>query len=118
MVHHKKSELQSKKEHYLLLYKSWKTVYCPYFKREVEFTLYGWKHLFDDKFRTEKELIRRLEILPLAKKLLSNTTTIQSIRFQNGAKHYEFQAVMDGPKIRVVIVENYDRLIFKSAFIV
>ena len=116
--HHKKSDLQKKKDHFLKLYKSWNKVYCPALKADVHFTNYAWLHLVKDKYRTGKETLRRLEVLPLAKKLIEKSGTIQHKRFHKGRVHYEFQADMDGRIIRVVIFDNWGKFTFKTWFIV
>jgi hypothetical protein len=116
--HHKKSDIQKKKEHYFRLYQSWKKIYCPALKSDVYFTLYGWKHIFEDKFRTGKEQIRRMDILPLARNLINISTTIQNTRFHKGRNHYEFQAEIGGMNIRAIVFDNLGKYTFKSAFIV
>ncbi len=113
---HKKSKLEKKKNHIYDLYFSWGQVYCPALKRYVKFTRFGWDHLMEIKRRTGVERIKRLDILPLAKKLISITTTLQGRRFQDGYQTYDFVAYMDGPKIKVVISEVKGELYFFSVF--
>lgn len=114
---HKKSKLEKKKSHLQELYFSWGKVYCPALNKDVHFTRLGWDHLMEIKKRTGVERLKRLDILPLAKKLISITTTIQGRRFQDGYQTYNFIAYMDGPKIDVVVSESKGVFSFFSVFI-
>lgn len=69
-----------------------------------------------NKWRTGVEQKHRLEILPLSKKLISITTTIQEIRNVKGFKTYEFNAIMGGIKIVSVISEKEGKFYFLSNF--
>lgn len=112
----KKTQLEKKKDKYKDLYFSWGSVHCPALKKPVHFTRLGWNHLMEIKKRTDMERKERLEILPLARKLISLTTTVQGKRFQDRYQTYEFIALMDGPKIKVVISEEKGEFYFLSVF--
>lgn len=105
-------------EKYLFLYKSWKKVYCPALKTYVLFTRGGWNHLFINKKRTKDEQIRRLKILPISRKILSITTTIQEIRHNKGYTSYEFIAVLEGSTVACVISESKGVYYFLSNYVV
>jgi hypothetical protein len=110
----KKSKLEKTKDKYFDLYHSWKYVRCPALSADVHFTRLGWNHLCVTKWRTGPEQMRRMEILPLSKKLISITTTIQEIRHLDGFKTYEFNAVMGGIKVVAVISEVKGKCYFLS----
>lgn len=112
----RKSDIDKRKDRSYELYFSWKSVFCPAFKKNVHFTRLGWDHLMEVKFRTDVERKSRLEILPLAKKLIAISSTVQGKRFQDGYQTYELIALMDGPKIKVVISEVRGELYFFSVF--
>ena len=112
----KKSKLQKTKDKYFEQYMSWKSVYCPALKKNVLFTRFGWNHLCVTKWRTGAEQKRRMDILPLSKKLISITTTIQDVRNIPGFKTYEFNAIMGGIKVVAVISQREGKYYFLSNF--
>lgn len=112
----RKSKVQKTKEHYFSVYQSWGKVHCPALGKDILFTNWGWDHISQIKKRTRREKIERLKLLPLAKKLLETTTTVQGKRFQDYHDHYEFIALMDGTKIRVLVVEDKKKYYFYSVF--
>lgn len=114
----KKSKLEKKKNKYFNMYISWKEIYCPYLKANVLFTRFGWDHICETKWRTGPEQERRMEILPLSKKLIGLTTTTQSIRYrkEDGLKTYEFNAWMDGVNVTAVVSEKNRKFYFLSNF--
>ena len=106
-------------------------VYCPYFRESVYFTRTGFEHLklkHKYKARTEKDRAMRFRLLPIALKLLSSSYTLQGkiarnnfeYRYINNRKeialvlvtYYEFMAIIDGKKIKVIIkqIENNERI--------
>ena len=114
--HKRKSKIQKTKEHYFTLYKSYKSVFCPALQSDVLFTNWGWEHLFEGKWRTSREIEARLTLLPLAKKLISTSTTVQKRRFQNYHDHYIFSALMDGTLLVVIVIENKKKYNFYSVY--
>lgn len=116
MSHRDKSKLDKTQEHYWKLYHSWKSVFSPALENSVLFTRWGWDHLLVEKYRTKSEKIERLSLLPLAKKLLEISTTVQSKRFQNYHDHYQFTALMSGIKITVIVIEYKKKYYFYSVF--
>lgn len=76
----------------------------PAFQEKVYATRLGWEHIINPRHRRSKtDKIRRLEILPLAKKLLAISNTYQEHRFANGFHYYAFQAEMEGRRIKVIV---------------
>lgn len=114
--HKKKSKIQKTKDHYFSLYKSYRQVFCPALQTDVLFTNWGWEHLFEGKWRTSREVEERLKLLPLGKKLIAQSTTIQKKRFQNYHDYYEFTALMDGVQVVVIVVEDKKKYYFFSVY--
>lgn len=104
------------------LYKSLSKVYYPYFKEEISFNAKGLEHLkFKEKdhARSLEDQLIRFRILKLAPEVLSQTKTVQGISEQRvfelvrsnnrtekvlvDAMYYEFIAILDGVRVRVVI---------------
>lgn len=116
----RKSKLQKINEKYLKLYKSWKKIFCPAFKKNVYFTGKGWAHIQKEKWRTKSEKEERLKLLPLARHILKISTTVQEQRIQNYHQtkhlHYGFTALIGGIKVSVVIIEDRGQLDFLSVF--
>ena len=115
---HKKSKLDKKKAKYFSMYMSWGEVFCPALKANVLFTRMGWNHICETKWRTGPEQGRRLEILPLSKKLIGLTTTIQAVRYMHefASRTYEFNAWMDGVYVVAVVSEKNGKYYFLSNF--
>lgn len=78
---------------------------CPALKEPVYATRSGWNHLVEAKKRTRVEQVRRLQALPLAKKMLETTTTYQEHRVgEDKVTHYfAFSGYIGGKKIKVVV---------------
>lgn len=113
---HRKSDLDKIKVKYYKMYCSWNKIYCPALDSDVTFTRAGWDHLCVTKFRTGVEQEKRLKILPLTKKLISTTTTIQGQRYKNGFFTYEFFALMGGIKVTAVVSKTKSGYIYWSTF--
>jgi len=114
---HKKSKFLKTFEQYKKIYFSFKSVTCPALNNcEVKFTNFGWNHLCVRKWRTEVEKLERMELLPYAKKLISITTTIQSIRYYDGYQTFEFNANMDGKRVTALVSKTKEGFIFYSNF--
>lgn len=78
---------------------------CPAFGEIVYASRAGWDHLVEAKKRTKAEQIKRLQVLPLAKKLLDTATTYQEHRIgKDKITHYfAFSGYLGGRKIKVVV---------------
>ncbi len=113
---HKKSKLDKTKGYYYAQYKSYKSVFCLALDADVLFTNWGLDHIAEKKKRTKVEKIERLKLLPLAKKLLEKTTTVQGKRFQDYHDHYEFIALMNGVKIKVLVIEDKKKFYFYTVY--
>ena len=77
--------------------------FCPAFDQNILVTRIGWDHLVSSRFRTKVERVARLEVLPLAKKLIKKSTTYQEYRYKNHLHYFCLVADMDGIKIKVVL---------------
>ena len=87
-------------------YDTWRKTgsYSPALKDKIKITRLGWDHLLNPKKRrTKVQKIRRLEALPLAKKLIESATTYQEYRQKLDIEYYAFVAEMEGKRIKVVI---------------
>lgn len=87
-------------------YDTWRKTgsYSPALKDKIKVTRLGWDHLLDPrKRRTKVQKIRRLEALPLAKKLIESATTYQEYRQKLDIEYYAFVAEMEGKRIKVVV---------------
>lgn len=85
---HKKSKLEKAQDRAWRFYQAWRKTgsECPAFNNErIYVSRLGWNHLVSPrKKRTMKEKIRRFEVLPLAKKLIEQSTTFQEHRIDLG----------------------------------
>ncbi len=105
-------------------YKSIGKVYCPYFKEQIHFTELGFEHIrFKNKntTRTPKDQEVRMKLLPVAVKIISLSNTLQGKLSRNrfeerlvnnrnemaltSVTYYEFMAIIDSRKAKVVIKE-------------
>lgn len=92
--------------------------YSPAFKSEVRISLMGWSHLSGSdkarKKRTYSDIYRRYKLLPYARKIIEESTTIQNITEKRNRKFYALEAVVEisyddkkeDRKIRVVLIED------------
>lgn len=101
------------------MYKKWGKTFCPALNSDVYFTKQGWNHLFIDKTRSKIEILKRVKLLPMARKVVSETTTIQSNRLQDrGLVSHIHIVFVDckfyGQKIEVVVVEDKKKYYFLS----
>lgn len=106
------------------LYQSLGEVYCPYFNEKIAFNSKGFKHLkfkSDRQARPQKDQYSRLKLLHLAPKILNKSHTVQGVwrtrsfedqKTNNKWKHifkdviyYEFIAVLDNVRAKVIIKE-------------
>jgi hypothetical protein len=111
-------------EEYEKIYNAIGKVYCPYFKDYVYFTRTGLEHLkFKAKYkaRNAKDQEMRIRLLPTAVRTLGDSHTLQNKawrrRFEEryvnsrkeialiGVYYYEFLAIIDGYRVKVVVKE-------------
>lgn len=89
----------------------------PAFKTQVTFSLLGWRHIIGatgHKKRTSDDTYRRLKLLPHAKRIIEESTTIQNITKHGKKVYYALEAMVEVTensrkelrKVRVVIVED------------
>ena len=110
----KKSKLQRKKSLLLNKYNNWKKVKCPALNAHVHFTRLGWDHLVERKKRNKKEYLRRLEMIPYARKIIKKSTTLQSQNWNKGIQYTNLIAVMGGITIKVTITRKGKKYTFFS----
>jgi hypothetical protein len=115
------------KKEAIFLYKNIGEIYSPYFQEKVSFNSKGLEHIKFKKrnhSRSEEDQIVRFKLLKYASEILKISRTIQGISKQklfepNKTNHrkelilvdvmfYEFVAIVDGVRIRIVIkqIEN------------
>ena len=85
-------------------------ILCPYFHEFVHFDAGGLIHLKfkpDGRGRSPEEQYARFKLLPLAPQVISQSSTVQGIaRSAQGIIFYEFIAVMDEVRIKVIVRED------------
>lgn len=105
-------------------YKEIGEVYCPYFKEKISFNTKGLKHLkfkADRQARPSKDQYSRLKLICLAPEVLKRSHTLQGTwqirRFEEqktssrwtkvmkDVMYYEFIAVLDNVRLKVIIKE-------------
>ena len=113
------------------LYKETAEVYCPYFKEKVSFTHHGLNHLkFKkiDKLRPIQDQYMRFKLLHLAFVVVRSSNTLQGfletkkferirIHSRNDVilkpvKYYEFLAVIDRNRIKIILKQIDNGTIF------
>lgn len=105
-------------------YKTIGDVYCPYFKEKIAFNAKGLRHLkfkSDKQARPIKDQYSRLRLVRLAPEVLKQSHTLQGIwqirrfeeqktnsrweRIMKDVKYYEFIAVINNVRVKVVVKE-------------
>jgi len=108
-------------------YKTINEIFCPYFKENIAFNTKGLKHLkfkSDKQARPRKDQYSRLKLIHLAPEVLKQSHTLQGIwrikrfevqktnnnweRVMKDVIYYEFIAVINNLRIKVVIKEVLD----------
>ncbi|HRN70484.1 MAG TPA: hypothetical protein PLS49_04840 [Candidatus Woesebacteria bacterium] len=112
----KKTQLDQQKEKTFKIYKSWKKVYCPALQTHVHFTLLGWKHVLNKKYRSGAEKLRRLDILPLARPAIAQAKNYKNKRKQIGYTTYELIEEVKDIKVSIIIIERQKAFKFLSIF--
>ncbi len=106
------------------LYRSIGKIYCPYFKETVHFTELGFEHIRfknRNKSRTIKDQNMRFKLLPNVVRIINLSHTLQGKLYKNRFEerfinnrreialtqviYYEFLAIIDDKKIKVIIKE-------------
>ncbi len=120
------SEFENVKEEAEKLYGAIGSVHCPYFKGKVIFNVRGLKHLkfkSDQQARPRKDQYPRLKLLHCAPFVLQKSSTVQGIkkerrfeiqktnsrweRVMKEVAYYEFIAVLDSVRVKVIVKEVY-----------
>lgn len=121
---HKRSKIEIAQRRAWKFYQSWRQKggsFSPALKDQVFVSRLGWDHLLNPrKRRTTAEKIRRLDALPLAKKLLEVSTTYQERRVdkEHGITYWGFVANMGGIQIKVVVSAKNKKKYFLSVIVV
>ena len=108
------------------LYERFDSVYCPYFKEKISFNAKGLRHLkfkSDQQARSNEDQYARLRLLYLAPQILGKSHTLQGLccakRFEQyktsgqwkyiakDVIFYEFIAVLDNVRIKVIVKEVF-----------
>ncbi len=108
--------IEQKKKEVFKQYKSWKRVYCPVLKNYVHFTLHGWKHILNKKYRSGAEKMKRLTILPNAREVIKKAKLIVDIREKNNKLIYEIIDEVQGVKMSILIIKVKKEYVFLSIF--
>lgn len=100
--------------------------YCPALKKKVRVSLRGWNHITGNtgfKKRPWPDIYRRLRLLPEAKAIIQNSTTIQNVSYKHGCTYFALEAIRlvkekrgkGYRKVRVIIIEDKKKnMIFLS----
>lgn len=110
-----KAQRQAKK-----FYDTWRKTgsHSPALKAHVRVSLKGWRHITGAtgyKKRSGADTYRRLKLLPVAKKIIETSTTVQNVTDKNGRKFYAFESVEEllisskkkFSKVRVIFEEDH-----------
>lgn len=105
-------------------YQSIGEVFCPYFQEKIPLNTKGLKHLkfkADQQARTNQDQYTRLKLLRLAPEVLKKSHTVQGVwetrkfeelktnskwkRILKDVKFYEFIAVLENVRVKVIVKE-------------
>lgn len=113
------STFRNAKKKALQFYKSWRAtpVYCPAFGSKVKISLVGWNHIAGvtgHKKRSYTDIHRRFLLLPYAKQVIENSSTVQNITHKKGKKYFILEAmlpvnlnkILEYRKVRVILLED------------
>jgi len=85
-------------------------VWCPYLNEVVHLDAGGLMHLKckpDGRGRSPEEQYARFKLLPFAPRIIGRSSTVQGIaRSAQGILFYEFIAVMDEVRIKVIVRQD------------
>lgn len=117
-------EFQKIKDEAEKLYKTFDLIYCPYFEEKVSFNAKGLRHLkfkSDQQARSNKDQYARLKLLYLVPQILGKSHTLQGIwqtkhfeQYKTSGQwkytmkeivFYEFIAVLDNVRVKVIVKE-------------
>lgn len=92
-------------------YDSWRSekTFSPVLGSEVRVSLKGWYHLTGapgTKKRSVPDIIRRLKILPLAKKTIESKNATHKINKRKNKLYHTLETEHENIKIRVVLIED------------
>jgi hypothetical protein len=63
----------------------------------------GWNHLISSPRRSKKEILERISLLPFAKRLLEESTFVQTYREENDREYWSLQGLFENVPVRVII---------------
>lgn len=106
------------------LYKTIKSIRCPYFKEEVAFNAKGIEHIKFKRIRqgrSHRDQYVRFRLISLAPRIIQDSHTLQGISRRNSlervktnnrwetamrrATYYEFVAIINSYRVRVIVKE-------------
>lgn len=100
-------------------YSQWRKEKCysPALKENIVISLLGWYHLTGQsgsKKRTWNDVYRRLQLLPFAREIILESTTVQNVEVRKEVTYYVIEAMKmvtekgnkEWRKIRVILTEN------------
>lgn len=77
---------------------------CPAFGGEVvKVTRAGWNHILFSPKRESLEMLRRLRLLPCAKRMIENAKIVKEYRREGEVEYWSIEEVIEKKKIRVVV---------------
>ncbi|HRN70770.1 MAG TPA: hypothetical protein PLS49_06340 [Candidatus Woesebacteria bacterium] len=80
--------------------------YSPALKRTIYITNLIWKHLVKTKTRHKKEILKRLQVLPLARRIIGKTPIITEKRYVGGYVYYALEKKINNTIVKVIITEK------------
>lgn len=117
-------EFQKVKDDAEKLYETFGMAYCPYFKEKISFNAKGLRHLkfkSDQQARSNKDQYARLKLLYLVPQILNKSHTLQGLwqtrqfeQYKTSGQwkytmkevtFYEFIAVLDNVRVKVIVKE-------------
>lgn len=102
--------LEKAKENAWKFYNIWRTskTFCPVLKSEIRVSLKGWNHLLGTSShkRQTKDIIRRLKLLRLARKVIEAADTTSKRSNRHKKSFYVLEKTIGEKKIRVILVED------------
>jgi hypothetical protein len=119
---YKDSDFETVREKAETFYSNVRSVRCPFFKDNVVFNAKGIRHLkfkTDEQARPHRDQYARFKLLPLAPQVLKESHTLQGLwqakqfehektngrweRVLRDVTFYEFIAVLDGVRLKVIV---------------
>lgn len=115
---HKKSDHDKCVERWKRYYDGIGSEYCPVLSSKVIFDDRGWWHFFDED-HSKSEIERRLEVLPLARKIIrERKTNPGGIYLGEGMYSHTFIETHDNKKIKTLVYHKGHEYWYVSLYII